>query len=146
MCNITVAALLDTEGITHTLVQHGGTAQVGSILLEGFGTDHATIHSSFPLMSNTGFFVQGRLWYPGDAFFNPGKKPEILALPVSAPWMKLSEAIDYALTLKPDHVFPVHDFILSDAGLAVTYRMTDTILSQNNVTFHPIEIGKEYTF
>jgi len=67
------------------------------------------MHRTIPLSSNLGYFIDGRLWYPGDAFTNPERSVEILALPVSGPWMKLSEAIDYALLLKPKKVFPVHD-------------------------------------
>lgn len=67
------------------------------------------MHSSIPISSNMGFFIDQRLWYPGDAFADPKCSVDILALPVSGPWMKLGEAIDYALLIKPKVVFPVHD-------------------------------------
>ena len=60
--------------------------------------------------------------------------------------MKLSEAVDYAIELNPQHCFPVHDFILSDAGQAVAYRMTNTVVSPKGIQFHPLEIGKAYDF
>lgn len=107
--NNSVSELLDKVGIKHTLVNNGDNILLGDIYIDGIGEKHAQMHSTIPLSSNLGYFIGGRLWYPGDAFTNPERSVEILALPVSGPWMKLSEAIDYALLLKPKKVFPVHD-------------------------------------
>lgn len=107
--NNSVSQLLKKEGLPHILISNGDDVMLGDISLEGIGEKHAEMHRSILLSSNLGFFIEGRLWYPGDAFTNPERPVEILALPVSGPWMKLSEAIDYALLLKPKKVFPVHD-------------------------------------
>ena len=93
----------------HTQINNGDSTSLGGISLVGIGEKHAQMHSSIPQSSNIGYFIEGRLWYPGDAFTDPHRPVEILALPVSGPWMKLSEAIDCALLLKPKKVFPVHD-------------------------------------
>lgn len=61
-------------------------------------------------MENTGYFIDEKLFYPGDAFTDPGRPIDVLALPVAGPWVKISESVDYALALKPRTVFPVHDF------------------------------------
>ncbi len=107
--NNSVSELLDKVGIKHTLVNNGDNILLGDISIDCIGEKHAQMHSTIPLSSNLGYFIDGRLWYPGDAFTNPERSVEILALPVSGPWMKLSEAIDYTLLLKPKKVFPVHD-------------------------------------
>ena len=107
--NNSVSELLDKEGIKHTQINHSDTLLLGEISVTGIGEKHAQMHSTIPLSTNLGYFIDERLWYPGDAFTNPERPVEILALPVSGPWMKLSEAIDYALLLKPKKVFPVHD-------------------------------------
>lgn len=107
--NSSVSELLNEEGIKHTQINHNDSIFLGEIAVVGIGKKHAQMHKSIPLSSNLGYFIDGRLWYPGDAFTNPERPVEILALPVSGPWMKLSEAIDYALLLKPKKVFPVHD-------------------------------------
>jgi|SRR3989344_2636935 len=107
--NSSVSELLENEGVAHKKVNHGETITLGEIVVMGIGEKHAEMHSSIPLSSNMGFFIDDRLWYPGDAFTDPKKEVEILALPVSGPWMKISEAIDYALALKPKVAFPVHD-------------------------------------
>lgn len=107
--NNSVSELLDKEGVKHTQINHRDTILLCEISVTGIGEKHAQMHSTIPLSSNLGYFIDERLWYPGDAFTNPERSVEILALPVSGPWMKLSEAIDYALLLKPKKVFPVHD-------------------------------------
>jgi L-ascorbate metabolism protein UlaG (beta-lactamase superfamily) len=107
--NSSVSELLNNENIQHTLIKHGDAVSIGEIALVGIGEKHTQMHSSIPQSSNMGFFIDNRLWYPGDAFTNPEREVEILALPVSGPWMKLSEAIDYAIELKPKIAFPVHD-------------------------------------
>jgi L-ascorbate metabolism protein UlaG (beta-lactamase superfamily) len=107
--NDSVSMLLDKEGIKHIQVKHKDNLVLDNILLSGIGEKHAEMHNSVPLSSNLGFMIDEKLWYPGDAFTNPEREVEILALPVSGPWMKISEAIDYALMLKPKKAFPVHD-------------------------------------
>ncbi len=107
--NDSVSELLKTEGIAHVQIKDADALSVGEVLLVCIGSKHAELHSSIPLFSNVGFFIDGRLWYPGDAFTDPKRSVEILALPVSGPWMKIGEAIDFALLLKPKKAFPVHD-------------------------------------
>lgn len=104
-----VSELLDNGGIKNKMVKNGESVLLGEVSLVGIGEKHAEMHSSISLSSNIGFLIDERLWYPGDAFTNPERKVEILALPVSGPWMKIGEAIDYAILLKPKVAFPVHD-------------------------------------
>jgi L-ascorbate metabolism protein UlaG (beta-lactamase superfamily) len=107
--NNSVSKLLNEQTIKHIQINHNDTVLLREIMVIGIGDKHAQMHKSIPLSSNIGYLIDNRLWYPGDAYTNPERPVEILALPVSGPWMKLSEAIDYALLLKPDKVFPVHD-------------------------------------
>ncbi len=110
--NRAVGKLLDTEKIPHELLEHGGEGEYGGVHIEGFGENHATVYQDFGQVQNTGYLFADRFFYPGDAFYNPNKPVEILALPVAGPWVKLSEAIDYAKLLKPKVCFPVHDALL----------------------------------
>jgi hypothetical protein len=58
--------------------------------------------------------------------------------------MKLSEAIDYALELKPKSCFPVHDGILKSPG--VSHLLPKKILEENGIKFNILEIDTEYDF
>ena len=129
--NNSVSELLDKEGIKHTLINNGDKVSLGEILVVGIGEKHAQMHNSIPLSANLGFFIDERLWYPGDAFTDPARPVEILALPVSGPWMKIGEAIDYALELKPKVAFPVHDGTRFGSCHALPAR----ILPENGIEF-----------
>lgn len=97
-------------------VEVGSKVEAGEFLLEFFGDQHAVIHPDIPLVANLGVMIDDKIYYPGDSFVGPGRSVEWLALPVSAPWMKISEAIDFAHSIDATHVFPTHDAILSDIG------------------------------
>ena len=129
--NNSVSELLDKEIIKHTSINNGDSISLGEVSVVGIGEKHAQMHSSVPLSSNIGFFIDGRLWYPGDAFTDPKREVEILALPVSGPWMKISEAVDYALTLKPKIAFPVHD----GTRFGSAHNLPLKILPANNIEF-----------
>ena len=110
--NSGVGALLEKEGIAFELLADGDSQVVQGILIEGFGTTHATIYEEYGKVANTGYFIANRFFYPGDAFYDPKKPVEILALPVSGPWVKIADAVEYAKMLKPKICFPVHDGML----------------------------------
>lgn len=117
--NGSVGKLLDLEKISYEMLEHGGEKKFGGVYVKGCGEKHAIIYQDFGQVQNTGYFFSNRFFYPGDSFYNPAssagkpQKPvEILALPVAGPWMKISEAIDYAKLLKPKVCFPVHDGML----------------------------------
>lgn len=114
--NTAVGKLLDQEGLIYQILEHGQSLKFEQLLIEAFGKEHADIYPAIPKVQNTGYFISNRLFYPGDAFTNPGKPVEILALPVAGPWLHISETIDYALLLKPKIVFPVHDGFLKFGG------------------------------
>ncbi len=142
--NKSVGSLLEKEGIAYQLIEAGQDMIEKGVLIEGFGKEHATIYPTIPLTENIGFFIANKLFYPGDALTEPGKEIEILALPVAGPWLKLSEAIDYALKLKPKVCFPVHDGILKNPGMA--HRISGTVLDPKGIKFEVLEQAREYAF
>ena len=140
--NRSVGAILEKEGITCVFVEDGEHFTAKGVLIEGIGKDHAIMHSSIPPIQNVGYFIANRLFYPGDALTNPRKPVEILALPVTAPWSKLPEMIDYAISIKPKTCFPMHDGIMKNPGSA--YVIPPKVLEPQGITFLVPEIGKEY--
>ncbi len=135
--NNAVGRLLEEQGIKHELLEHGQNMTIEEVVFEGHGEQHAEIYKTYPRVQNTGYFIAGRLFYPGDALYNPGKPVEILGLPVAGPWLKISEAIDYCLEVMPKVAFPVHDGVLKRPGLA--HRLSDMVLSQKGIKFLPLE-------
>lgn len=139
--NSAVGKLLEAEGLTCELVAEGGKNDAHGALIEGYGRQHAVIYGEIGQVENTGFMIDGKLFYPGDAFTNPNRAVDILALPVGGPWMKMSEAIDYAMALKPRVVFPVHDAMYKNSGFM--YQLFNKIFSEKGVTFAPMSEGDE---
>ncbi len=95
------------------------TKQIGNFSLAFTGGDHARVFPDRPVCANLGVIVDGgELYYPGDSLVMPGIPVKTLALPVVAPWLKLSEALDFLVAVKPEAVIPTHDALLSDEGHA----------------------------
>jgi len=140
--NSSVSDLLAKAGIANTLVHDGESLLLGGVPLTGIGELHAVMHSSIPQTANIGFMIDERLWYPGDAFTDPKCAVEILALPVSGPWMKISDAIDYAILVKPRVAFPVHDGTRFGSAHALPARL----LPNYGIEFVPMIEGDSNDF
>lgn len=145
--NTSVNELLKKENILNTkIVEDGESFEYKGIKLSGYGNTHALIHEEWAKVQNTGYMIGERLYYPADAFHNPKVPIEILALPVAGPWMKISDAIDFAIEINPKKYFAVHDGGLNEYGLSPTNRVIPKILADHNISFIPLEIGKETEF
>ena len=86
------------------------------------GELHAVIHPEFPRFYNSGYVLTAggeKLYHPGDALTPPDEEVDLLFVPVSAPWLKTSEAIDFARAVKAPRNLAIHDRIYSEAGLGI---------------------------
>jgi L-ascorbate metabolism protein UlaG (beta-lactamase superfamily) len=141
--NSSVSDLLTKEGIKHIQVNNGDSIMLGDISVHGIGDKHAQMHSSIPLSSNLGFFIDNTLWYPGDAFTHPHVPVDVLALPTAGPWMKLSEALAYASEVKPVTVIPVHDGIYARPDMM--NPLIERVLSAAGIRFVQLPQGETIT-
>jgi len=103
--NISAQSVTDGDAISST-----------SFSLQFFGDTHAQIHNDYPVAQNSGVFVNKDLYYPGDSFTVPDKPVNILAVPLSGPWLKASEVIDFIRSVKPKITFPTHDALFNEIG------------------------------
>jgi L-ascorbate metabolism protein UlaG (beta-lactamase superfamily) len=117
--NGATAAKLDGLGGRVTVVGHGDAFDVDGIGVEVYGEWHAVIHPDIPRVGNVGFLIDGSVFHPGDAFTMPERPVDSLMVPVSGPWQKPAEVIDYVRAVKPTRAFSVHDEILSEIGKTV---------------------------
>lgn len=112
-----VAAKTSELSITPVIADE--TKQIGNFKLTFIGGDHARVFPDKSVCANLGVIVDdGELYYPGDSLVLPKVPVKTLALPVSAPWLKLSEALNFLTAVKPAVVIPTHDALLSDEGHA----------------------------
>ena len=107
------------EGFSVTTCYHGDAIEVEGFHVDFFGDLHQEIHRSIPLVQNLGVLVNKKLYYPGDSYTLPEYPFELLACPSAAPWMKISDLIDFIEALKPKRAFPTHNAILSEEGNAL---------------------------
>ncbi|MFD1827880.1 MBL fold metallo-hydrolase [Mumia zhuanghuii] len=99
------------------------TVELGrSMTLTGVGFEHAVIHPDMPRVGNVGILVEAdgtRLFHPGDSYASVPRDVDVLAVPLSAPWAKVSETVDFVRAVAPRVVFPIHDCTISDVAYLV---------------------------
>ncbi|MGF6821297.1 L-ascorbate metabolism protein UlaG (beta-lactamase superfamily) [Microbacterium sp. ZKA21] len=126
-----------------TVVSPGDTVTAGAFTLRFFGGEHAVIHASLPLVQNLGVLVNDELYYPGDSYAVPeGVAVSTLAAPLGAPWLKIGEAMDYVLAVKPRRAFGVHDMTLSVIGKNMHRQRLQWATEQDGGEFFVLEPGE----
>jgi L-ascorbate metabolism protein UlaG (beta-lactamase superfamily) len=103
-------------------VAPGDALVVGGFAVEVVGGHHADIYDSLPGCANVGYVVDGSVYHPGDSLFVPEQEIGTLLLPVSGPWLKLAEAIDFARAVAPRRALPIHDALMSPVGAGIVDR------------------------
>jgi L-ascorbate metabolism protein UlaG (beta-lactamase superfamily) len=104
-----------------TVVEPGDSFDPG-IPATAVGELHAVIHPDLPRFYNSGYvFTLGEttVYHPGDALTVPEQAVDVLCVPVSAPWMRSAEAIDFARAVGAPRNLAIHDRIYSEAGLRI---------------------------
>lgn len=129
-------------GYRITVASPGDTVEVGPFHLSFHGGRHAVIHESIPVVDNVGVLVDDQFYYPGDSYAVPeGATVDLLAAPVGAPWLKIGEAMDFVLAVKPARAFGTHDMTLSRAGLTMGRARLQWAVEQNGGEFLALEPG-----
>jgi len=129
-------------------VHVGDKLQIGEITVRAVGGKHAVIHPEIPVIENISYLVdegdrRARLMHPGDALFVPDEPIDVLAAPAAAPWMRISEAIDYLRAVAPTRAVPIHQGVVAPEARGIYYsrftEMTSTdfqvLPEENAVTF-----------
>lgn len=130
------------SGFAVETVADGDHLEIDPFDLKFFGTTHAVIHESIPLVDNTGVLIDDELYYAGDAYTVPPVRVGTLAVPIGAPWLKIGDAMDYVLAVKPERSFFVHEATLSQIGKGMTSARIEWATTQNGGTFTPLEPGE----
>jgi L-ascorbate metabolism protein UlaG (beta-lactamase superfamily) len=121
--------LCDPE--TADVVEHGSwTAHtdgdettVGSLTVRGVGDRHAEIVPQIPRVTNTGVLLSGpgepTFFHPGDSYEHAPAGADVLALPLTAPWTKIRETVEFIAQVSPAVLFPVHDAAITDLAYGI---------------------------
>lgn len=127
-----------------TVVGDGQSSDINGVAIEGVGGKHEEIYEEVGMVENTGYFIGGKFFFPGDSFHNPLRAVDVLALPVAGPWMKISQAIRYAKEVRPRVAFGVHDgMIVPDGG---AQRWCEMTLPKEGISFVTLKAGETKEF
>lgn len=129
-----VCATLADLGEQVVAVGPGETFEAGGFTVQSFGGQHALIYSAIPPVTNVAYLVDG-VYHPGDSFTVPTEPVRYLLAPIHAPWSKVSEVIDFVISVRAPRVGPLHDSLLTPPGLAIV---------EGHVTRFGAEHGAQY--
>jgi L-ascorbate metabolism protein UlaG (beta-lactamase superfamily) len=96
------------------------------------GGEHAVVHPTLPTVANVAYLVEEVALHPGDSFTlaPDGQAVQALFLPISAPWLKLAESVEYARQVGSTLAIPIHDAVLSDPGRALMDQIVTALLPE----------------
>jgi L-ascorbate metabolism protein UlaG (beta-lactamase superfamily) len=109
----------------HEVVRSGASIQIAGSRIDVLGGTHAVIHPDIPVVANNAYLIDGTHLHPGDSFTPPPAPVDVLFLPTGAPWLKLSEAVDYLRAVGPHTAVPIHEAVLSRPAMA--YQLFDRL-------------------
>ena len=144
--NSAVGKILEVEEIKFNLLEGRNKEVINGVEIEAYDAKHEEIYKEMGQVQNTGYFIDQKLFYPGDAFHNPGKGVDTLALPVAGPWCRVRNAIKYALKVKPKKAFPVHDGMLQDGRFGSAHKAPEKVLTENDIRFVIMNSGETQKF
>lgn len=95
----------------------GTVTQIGDLTITAAGVEHAVILPALAVIANVGVLVDDgttTLFHPGDSYATVPSDVDVLALPLSAPWAKVSETVGFLAAVAPRDWLPIHDATISD--------------------------------
>ena len=112
-----VAQILGDVADRVRTVGEGDALNIAGFEVAVVGQKHEIVHPDVPPVENVGFFIDGEIFHPGDAF-TVVEAPTLL-VPGQAPWMKAPEMIQYLRAVAPRRAYAVHDGLLNEFGLGL---------------------------
>ena len=136
------AGVPDAQARIHA-VAAGDSFSVAGMEVSAHGGEHALIHASLPRVANIGYFIDGRLYHPGDSYHVPeGIDVEILLIPAHAPWAKIWETIDFLAAVGAAQNYPIHDGLLNARGLAMMDAHLNRVANEHGLSYRRIADGE----
>ena len=129
-----------------TVVSPGDRFEAFGTAVTVVGQKHAVIHPELQHFDNSGYLVESdgvSVFHPGDALTTLPAAPDVLLLPVSAPWLKVSECIDYAREVGAATSVAIHDAVYSEAGLGIVGGHLSRFLEQKDQQYVRLLAGEE---
>lgn len=128
-----------------TVVGPGQSFDAAGFQVNAVGELHAPVHADAPVFYNCGYVVRGEeiVYHPGDSFTPPDHQVDVLLLPISGPWLKLGEIIDFARAVKAPTALAIHETLASDVGLSIIDSRLGEMLAPYGSAYRRIEPGED---
>lgn len=141
-----VEALADFPGRV-TLVLPETVFDINGIPVQTFGGQHALLHANVPAVANVAYFIDRKLYHPGDSLVVPhfpleNYQVEVLLLPSCGPWLKISEVLDFLVAVKPKQAYQIHDALLNEIGVNVYEQHIQSVANRFGVDFRHLDSGE----
>ena len=108
-----------------------------------FGSQHALIHASVPVVANIGYLVDGGVFHPGDSFTVPhGVSVSTLLVPIHAPWSKVGEVVDFMIAVGAPRAYPIHNALLNERGTGIAEGHAKRIGAKYGTEYVHLEPGE----
>jgi L-ascorbate metabolism protein UlaG (beta-lactamase superfamily) len=110
------------------------------------GDKHAVIHPDYPRPDNSGYLLtlgDTTVFHPGDSLTAPGVPVDVLLTPVSAPWLKISEAIDFVREVGAPRNLAIHDRVYSEVALGMADTHLRNLALADGMSFTRLADGAE---
>ena len=129
-----------------TVVAPGESFEAAGLPVRAVGELHAIIHPEFPRFHNSGYVVtlgDAKAYHPGDALTGPGEDVDVLCAPITAPWLKVSEALDFVRYVGAPRSLGIHDRIYTEVALGMLDGHMARILEGTGLEFTRREDGTD---
>lgn len=128
-----------------TVVAPGATFDAAGFSVTAVGELHAPIHPDSPVGFNCGYAVRSdeTVYHPGDSFAVPGHSVDVLLAPITAPWLKLAETVDFARAVKATTTLAIHETLASDVGLALIDARVSDLLAPYGSSYVRLQPGED---
>jgi len=124
------------------IAKAGESYEIGGFKLDFFGKNHAAIIPGQIPCENIGVVVNGSIMNPGDSFDYSDIGAKVLFVPISAPWLKIAESMDFVGKVKPRIVIPVHDALLSDLGKSINGNWMKKACDKAGAEYRDLSFGE----
>ncbi|TXJ06220.1 MAG: MBL fold metallo-hydrolase [Aeromicrobium sp.] len=108
----------------------GVTYSVDGATITGVGRMHAPILPMIPQVGNVGVTITAPgspvFFHPGDTYEHRPEGVHVLALPLTAPWAKISETVEFVQAVGAPIVFPIHDAAITEEAYDIYYGQIAT--------------------
>ena len=124
----------------------GDTLTVGPSSIKVLGGTHAHIFEDWPQFANNAYLVDdGAFYHPGDSYDLPivngqSVPVDVLAVPISGPWVKLGESIAFVRAVAPRVAVPMHEGALVAEAQGQAHFMIG-LHKPEATAYTPLELG-----